>query len=348
MTETHEINDSLRRSLIDRLIRRTTDVPYDGNIALNQTEWDWPSGVGLYGIYQGWKFTGESYYLDYLKKWVDEHLHEADRLRNVNRTAPILVVHELHALTGLEQCGHACEQRADWLLHAAPRTREGGFEHTVSDPEHRFPEQMWADTLFMACLFLAKMGKGTGNAAYTEEALRQLQVHVKALQDSESGLFYHAYSCETRNWLSGAHWGRANAWMLAAGMEMLDHLPDFPERERVIAAYVKQAEALQTYQRKNGMFGTLLDHEDAYDEASATAGIAYGLKRGIRSGFLPVSFQPVADRAELAVMLRINGKGELTEVSHGTDVKRTLAEYKTVPIVPAFWGQGLALMMLSG
>ena len=52
------------------------------------------------------------------------------------------------------------------------------------------------------------------------------------------------------------------------------------------AAYQDQALALWKYQRVNGLFTTLVDVEETYCETSATAGIAYGIIKGLRLGWL--------------------------------------------------------------
>lgn len=333
---------------IDRIVHRIFRTPHDGNIAMNLTEWDWPSGVAMYAVFRAWRHTGREEYGAALFGWLDRHLPESGQSRNVNRIAPYLAVAEcLQMGRGDSRFRKACHDAADWLLLEAPRTRNGGYEHTVSEAGVSFREQMWADTLFMACLFLAKMSRLTGHVGYAEEAARQLRLHVQYLQDPDSGLFHHAWSCEGQNWMSGAKWGRANAWMLIAGLEMLELLPDsFGGREEVLAALRKQAQALLPLQREDGLFGTLLDDPGAYGEASASAGIAYGLRRGANAGLLMREVLPAADRAEATVTALINEQGELTKVSHGTDVKKTLQGYKEVPFVPAFWGQGLALLLL--
>jgi unsaturated rhamnogalacturonyl hydrolase len=51
------------------------------------------------------------------------------------------------------------------MLTEAPRTREGAFEHNVTE-NASFPELVWADTIFMAVLFLARLARLTGEAAY--------------------------------------------------------------------------------------------------------------------------------------------------------------------------------------
>ncbi|MFC4598412.1 glycoside hydrolase family 88/105 protein [Cohnella hongkongensis] len=334
-------------ALIDRLVRRISDVPYDGNIALNRTEWDWPAGVGLYGVCRAWMRTGNRYYGDFARAWVDEYLPQAELRRTINGIAPLLAVFELYRETGIERYGEACRAGCDWLLKEAPRTREGAFEHTVNEQGPGFREQIWADTLFMSCILLAKMGALDGTDAYAREAALQLNVHLNALRDGRTGLYRHAWNCERRDWMSGALWGRANAWILVSAVEMLEILPEsFGGRDQAIGQAVELGEALARAQRGDGLFGTLLDDPEAYGEASATAGIAYGLRRGVRSGFLPEALLSCAKRAEAAVRPLVNERGELEQVSHGTDVKPDLEAYKKVPIVPAFWGQGLALLML--
>ena len=45
-----------------------------------------------------------------------------------------------------------------------------------------------------------------------DDALNQYYWHIKYLQDSESGLYYHGYNNITGDHMSGIKWGRANAW----------------------------------------------------------------------------------------------------------------------------------------
>lgn len=45
-------------------------------------------------------------------------------------------------------------------------------------------------------------------------------------------------------------------------------------------------EALAGYQSDRGMWHTLLDDPESYEEASATCGFAYGILRGVHCGLL--------------------------------------------------------------
>ena len=108
--------------------------------------------------------------------------------------------------------------------------------------------------------------------------------------------------------MSGALWVRANAWILISTFEILELLgEEFPEKAWILQSVGEQAEALKGCQRENGMFGTLLDDPESYDEASATAGIAYDLLRGVSLGYLSEeAYTPVIRKAVLAVQGCVN------------------------------------------
>lgn len=319
----------------------------DPTWALNMTYWDWSPGVAVYGIFRAWKATGNPEYYEYMRNWVNGLMHKAYGVKTVNATAPLLTVLGLYEAAGIPDDLKVCIDAADWILEHAPRTREGGFEHTVNEAGPGFSEQIWADTLFMACIFLARLGRITGNPRYWEEAGKQLYIHHKLLKDKKTGVFYHGWNCESQGWMSGALWGRANAWITASTVEILEELPvECSGRKEIIDSLQEQVAALSRLQRPTGMFGTLLDHPDSYDETSATAGIAYGIRRGVRKGYLPKTLMEVVYKAEKAVMNSINEDGGVEGVSTGTPVMPSLEEYKTRERYPILYGQGLALLML--
>ena len=336
-----------KQALIESIVLRMIN-PDNKEWGMNIHCFDWVPGVGLNGVYYAWKYTGDRRYWDALESWAQEHLKEAYTLKTVNSTAPMSTILSLYEENGNQEYLKVCTDIADYILREAPRTREGGLEHTVTEKVPGFNEQLWADTLFMVGIFLAKMGKITGNYAYTEEAAKQLVIHHKVLKDKKSGLFYHGWNCEQQNWMSAVRWGRANAWITVSTVEMLEMLPDeFEGRDEVITSLVEQVAELKYVQRNNGMFGTVLDDPDAYGETSATAGIAAGIKKGIKLGYIPKEYHIIAEKAEKAVVERINENGEVMEVSYGTPIMASAEEYRTIPNhLPVLYGQALALMML--
>ena len=72
--------------------------PSDGHLTMDN--WEWPTGVALYGIYKTWQQTGEGAILDYLSGWYEEQLAKPEKPhRNVNTVAPLLTLTCLYGET---------------------------------------------------------------------------------------------------------------------------------------------------------------------------------------------------------------------------------------------------------
>lgn len=146
--------------------------------------------------------------------------------------------------------------------------------YTVTEDVPGMKEQMWADTLFMACIFLVRAGRDLRQPQLCDFAAKQLVLHYETLWDGELELFFHGWQGTGKNHMSGVHWGRANAWILISTLEILQALPEFKGRDAVIERMGQHIDGLCRCQRENGMFGTILEDKSSYDEVSASAGIA--------------------------------------------------------------------------
>lgn len=335
-----EQNSNFIEKIADRMI-------FGGDTVwgMNIQRFDWVPGVGLYGIWKAWEVTRQEKYLNFLKDWSAEHLQEAYAQKTVNSTAPLLTVLMVWQETGDPALFQVCADIAAYILEEAPRTRDGGLEHTVTEDVEGFAEQMWADTLFMVCVFMARMGKAAGNERYTDFARQQLAVHLRALRDRETGLYYHGWNCTGRNHMSGIRWGRANAWILYSMAEILSVTEGTTGDQW--NRFAESAAAIRGYQRENGAFGTILDDPAAYDEISATAGIVAGMAVGRRRNVLDASYDPVIEKGLCAVRNAVRENGEVGGVSGGTPVMADADAYKAVPIYPTLYGQGLAAAALA-
>jgi len=93
------------------------------------------------------------------------------------------------------------------MVNEAERTRDGGLSHFSGKP------QLWADTLDMCCPVLSNLARLTDRPELREEAIRQLEIFARRLQDPKTGLFYHMWDQK-----SGQHtsefWGRGNGWVV--------------------------------------------------------------------------------------------------------------------------------------
>ena len=97
---------------------------------------------------------------------------------------------------------------ATWIMEEMPRTPEGGIQHQHEELENH--GDLWDDTLFMTCLFLAKAGKIFNRQDWVNEATYQVLLHMKYLIDKETGLWFHAFSFDNNDNYANALWGRGN------------------------------------------------------------------------------------------------------------------------------------------
>jgi len=328
-------------TILEQIMREPDDP---GNALLNMDVWDWSQGVALYGIWKYHQLTGDKTCLAYLTRWFDGKLH-APAVRNVNTTAPLLTLCCLYEETGNRQYLDFCLAWGDWVLHTMPKTEMGGIQHVTIDSEN--VQQMWADTVFMTVLFLAKLGAVSRQKRFTDEASRQLMLHIRFLADLKTGLWYHGWSFLRRDHFAGAFWARGNCWFTIAAAELEELAQvDGWVRDMVLDAYRMQAASLRFMQAPEGLWHTLLDHPDSYLETSGSAGFAYGMLRGVRLGYLDASFRDAAARAAHAVLRQVGADGAVRGVSYGTIVAEDLAYYKHVELRPAGYGQALALLLL--
>ena len=335
----------LQKDMINKVFEKVA-LCTDSSWEFNAEAFDWNPGVFLAGAAAACEKTGDTRILDYLIGWCDRHLSEAGALRTVNSSAPLIMVSDLYLITKNEAYWQVCEDAAAWLTEQAPLTIDGGLEHTVTEGDD-FGEQMWADTLFMAALFLAKWGRITENKNYLDFAAKQLVLHHKLLRNPASGLYFHGWNGASRDHMSAAQWARANAWVTLATGLIINELPgSFEGRSFVINSLTEQANALVGCQHRNGGFSTVLDHPESYCEASATAGIAAGLFFGISRGLLPSSLRATAEKAAGYVKSVTDTDGSVREVSTGTPVMPTLEAYFGIKRGSALYGQGLTLYML--
>lgn len=324
---------------------RTMKGNHDWSMRLDT--WDWNQGVGMYGLYKAFEALKREDILEFLTAWTKRYAGEIYKTPTINSMAPVLMVLELFHKTGEEYYYKICEDAAKWLKNEAKRTCDGGFEHTVTEAVE-FGNQMWADTLFMSCIFLARFAAVSGDDGYLDIAVNQLKLHHNYLKDSGTGLFYHGWDGNRRNHMSAVLWGRANAWITIATVEILSvikkDLPDIPVIKRSL---LEQLDAIMKLQRLNGAFGTVLNLREAYDETSVTAGIAYGIKKGVEAGIIEKKFEAAGKAAFAYVLSQINNNGEAEGVSGGTPVMPSSKDYLEIPCYPSLYGQGLTLLMLS-
>ena len=318
-------------------------------------EWDWPQGVGLYGLLKLQEYYGDGRYNDFFAHWYENNISIGLPSKNINTTAPFLALVSL--MDQLPDSGkyHAMvRERAEWLLKELPKTKEGGFQHVTSAIGDRNgvilnEGQLWVDTLVMAVLFLNKAGHRYGEESWTKEAVHQFLVHIKYLYDKETGLFHHGWSFGRNDNFGGIFWCRGNSWFTYGVMDYLDACGndlDAGVKAYLIDTFKAQAAALLKLQAPSGLWHTVLTDDTSYDEVSGSAAIAAGLLKGVRAGLLDASYKEAADRAVEAICENVSEDGTVLNVSAGTGIGMEADHYKNIAIMPMAYGQSLTLIAL--
>jgi unsaturated rhamnogalacturonyl hydrolase len=351
------LDGSRLRDVLDRLVDGLVGLRDPGTFSepnldgtrgdyISFGSWEWPQGVGLYGLVRLWRDGGDARLQAILEDWYARALERGLPQLNVNTTAPMLALALLWERTRDDHWRNVLDDWADRVLSEAPRTAEGGFQHDVSDKVNE--GELWDDTLFMMGLFLAAWGEASGRRALVEEAERQVLVHARYLTDTATGLWFHGWSFERRDNFARARWARGNAWITAA----LADLPELCTLSPSVAAFLdgvllSQAQALLPLQAEDGAWRTLLDDRTSYRETSATAGIAYGLMKAGRLRRLPEPARAAGLRGLGYVLGQIDNNGTVQGVSYGTRMGHDLQFYRNIPIQPTGYGQSLAILCLS-
>lgn len=318
------------------------------------TEWDWPQGVGLYGLLKMMQFQGTQEYKDFLYNWFKQNIAQGLPSRNINTTTPLLTLAELNAQYNDPEFEALCVDWAKWLMECIPRTREGGFQHVTSANGDRQgvrlnESEMWIDTLFMTVLFLNKMGQKYRNQEWIDESVKQVLMHIKYLYDKRTGLFFHGWSFNRMDNFGGVFWCRGNSWFtlgILDYVEMFKGTMDKGLKTFIVDTYKAQVKALKSLQSETGLWHTVLDDPTSYEEVSGTAAITAGILKGIRMGILDDSYLECAERAVRAILDNIAPDGTVLNVSGGTGMGYDADHYKNILIAPMAYGQSLTILAL--
>lgn len=330
-----------------------------GGFRLTSYEW----GVTYSGMLAAYEATGDKAYGDYVSK---RHQLLADIApvfqkifeKNKRIDGNIRRVIDPHAL---DDAGAVCcsmikavlqdptkasalrpliDRYIDYILNKEYRLSDGTFARLRPQKN-----TVWLDDMFMGIPAVAYMGKLTGDVKYYDEAARQVLQFASRMWVKERQLFRHGW-VEEMDPHPAFFWGRANGWAILTLCEVLDVLPvDHPKRPEIMNLLKNHAQGLAALQHHTGYWHQLLDRNDTYLEASATAIYTYCLAHAINKGWINAkAFGPVALSGWHAVEASINEKGQVENVCVGTGMGFDAAFYAHRPVhVMAAHGYGPAV-----
>ncbi len=323
-------------SMMDAIVKKT--------MAMDLT-WDWPCGVAYYGISEAYVATGKKEYLELMKARVDEYIELGLPSWTVNTCAMGHCLITLYEATGDEKYWKIALDKIDYLRNRALRFGKNVLQHTVS-VNNDFPEQAWADTLFMAAFFMLRVGIKLKDDEIINDALNNYFWHIKYLQDPATSFWYHGYNNINQDHMSGFYWARANAWAAYTMSQVGIRLPEcylYPPFMDIDCSLRDQLAALKSMQTEDGLWRTILDDNGSYEEVSASCGIAAAMtasKNPLYSKYINKAIEGVAKN--------VTEDGRVLNVSGGTAVMKDREGYRNVPKTwIQGWGQGLALAFFA-
>jgi rhamnogalacturonyl hydrolase YesR len=320
---------------------------------------DWGPTVQMYGLISAGRTFGLADAVDYARAWLRERVAAGERYVPPSEPADWnayyrgleMMVHSYCGSWGCNLVAPALDEHGDefaglrrrirdYIVVQAERTTERGLKHGGGR------ETYWLDTLYFSVPGLAYEAARSGDDDDFTEGARQLSLHAARLRDARTGLFFHCWR-EQDDWRSDELWARGNGWVAIAAAEWLSLAPStHPHRDQVVELLRTVCDALHPVQSDAGLWRTILDRTDAYEEVSASAMIAFAMARGYVLGLLDDRARAAAIRCAAALNSAVAADGAVIGVSGGTD-PGDAAHYLGIPRGTYAWGTGAWLLAMA-
>lgn len=237
--------------------------------------------------------------------------------------AGTMVFGELAKVPG-EQRDGAAQLAAEGVALAAAELAPGIPEHGSG----------WSDDVFLGTIAAATAGDPDGLAS----AVRLITRYAGLLQQP-SGLWHHSPDAPFA-------WGRGNGFAGRGLAEVLTVLsPRHADFSAVLGIYQRHMAGMRLHQAPDGLWHQVVDVSGSYRETSVTALTVTAMARGLRLGWLDVSYRPVVERAWQGILSRVVDDGSLVDVCISTGAGPTLSHYLNRTAVNGSDDRGGALVM---
>ena len=193
---------------------------------------------------------------------------------------------------------NAHKKMLHYLMHEAPRTEDGIIHHTMNSPE------IWVDSIYMAPPYLSTAGEHT-------EALKQIEGIRKYLWNDKQKLFSHRWHAGKNEFINEKFWGVGNGWAIASYARVIDSLPQTMKKEREqLVSYAKEnIGGCLKYLRPDGLFHNVVNDRNSFVETNLSQMIAYGIYKGVKSGWLNSNYLKKADKMRQAAHAKVDELG---------------------------------------
>lgn len=296
--------------------------------------WNYKHGLLCLSFEKLYQKTGNEKYFEYEKGYADDLIDstgtilnydiEKYNIDNINAGKILFLLYEKTKDEKYKTAIKTLRKQLD----SHPRTKSGGLWH-----KKIYPYQMWLDGLYMGQPFMARYISEYEDGKNFDDVAHQFAESYKHTLDEKTGLLFHAWDeSKAMDWAdketgkSPNFWSRSLGWYVMALVDVLDYFPqDHPRRGELIGYLNDLSMALVKVQDESGIWyqvPNFPDREGNYLESSGTAMFAYAFAKGVRKGYLPESFNAVANKAFdglVKELIKVDEDGEvhLTQTCKG-------------------------------
>ena len=306
-------------------------------------EFNWGEGVMLTGMMRAYELTGDQRYLDFVRGFADYHykrgigatLKQRGYCGHWGPGFPMLMLYET---TGDKRYLELAEEVSVFMMKKAERTADGGLSHFNGKP------QLWVDTLDMCCPVFSNLARITKRSELQTEAVRQIEIFARHLQNPKTGLFYHMWD-EKSGKRTPSFWARGNGWVVMAFTEVLKNDKAGPQdTARLITPFKKQLAGIVPLQdADSGLWRTVLDKPDTYLEGSASSMFLYGMAECRNLKLFDVPYVDAMRKAWAGLAKTVDPDGRVGGVSAGTG-PTDKSGYAARTVGTYTWGTGAFLL----
>jgi len=201
-------------------------------------------------------------------------------------------------VTGDPSLRKGADRMLDYLLNAAPKTKDGILHHIDNKP------QVWIDSMYMAPPFIAVAG-------HPDEAVKQIEGFRRLLWNPEKKLYSHIWDDGINDFYRKDFWGVGNGWAATGLTRVIKALPkEMLDEKKRLVNYVREViDGCLAHQRKDGLFHDVVDNPETFVETNLAQMLAYSIYCGTRGGWLDAAYLRHANRMRIAAHKKVDEYG---------------------------------------
>ncbi|MEI8134381.1 MAG: glycoside hydrolase family 88 protein [bacterium] len=303
---------------------------------------DWGQSLAMYGLFRSLEVRDDKITREFVRDWVHFHLTEQVSVNYFCGSWSFGLLYPEIAKFFPEvkmQLDETAKRMFDFITTKSLRNPDGVILHNIDLPN------IYIDTVYYSSVILAKLGTYLG-LEWQEEAMKQIKLHLKILQDGKKPFYIHCQENATGKRSEGS-WARGNGWVMMACAEILPLMKKgSPEYDELVTIFRNLARNLVSYQAKSGLWRTILDDKTAYEETSATAMFLFAYRRGKALRILGPECDAVIRKSEAGLSKMVDKDFKFIGVSEGT-WPGTAEYYRSLTQGEYWWGTGAYLLALS-